>query len=230
MQIPTHLSNLKDSSSTLRVSVCWTTGPGCPGRLWSLLLWRYSRPTWTRSCAACCRWPCFSRRVGLDDPQRSLPTPTILWFCDSVLDQALDCVADHTVLWSSSALPILMGGRSQVRCVELPITWDQTSRTTNTRTVSSDISSLHTSRQRRAEQAIPFLLIWPRCTIWSFFRVFPFMLGLGQLQRCSILSRPYYNVHAPMQWSSVMSWHETSTVVSRSQVWLLLEDQKLDSQ
>jgi len=24
------------------------------------------------------------RRVGLDDPQRSLPTPTILWFCDSV--------------------------------------------------------------------------------------------------------------------------------------------------
>jgi len=29
--------------------------PRCPGRLWSLLLWRYSRPTWTRSCAACCR-------------------------------------------------------------------------------------------------------------------------------------------------------------------------------
>jgi len=40
---------------------------------------------WTRSCAACCRWPCFARRVGLDDPQRSLPTPTILWFCDSVM-------------------------------------------------------------------------------------------------------------------------------------------------
>ena len=28
-------------------------GPGCPGRLWSLLLWRYSRPAWTWSCAAC---------------------------------------------------------------------------------------------------------------------------------------------------------------------------------
>jgi len=28
--------------------------------------------------AACCRWPCFGRGVGLDDPQRSLPTPTIL--------------------------------------------------------------------------------------------------------------------------------------------------------
>ena len=36
------------------------------------------------SCAACSRWPCFGRRVGLDDPQRSLPTRTILWFCGSV--------------------------------------------------------------------------------------------------------------------------------------------------
>ena len=68
-----------------RTSSLWgwrSPGPGCPGRLWSLLLWRYSSPAWTRSCAACCRWPCFGRRVGLDDPQRSLPTPTILWFCD----------------------------------------------------------------------------------------------------------------------------------------------------
>ena len=39
-------------------------------------------PAWTRSCAACCRWPCFGRGVGLDDPQRSLPTPTC---CDSVI-------------------------------------------------------------------------------------------------------------------------------------------------
>ena len=60
-----------------------STGTGCPGRLWSLLLWRYSRPAWTRSSTTYCRWPCFGRRVGLDDPQRSLPTPTILWFCDS---------------------------------------------------------------------------------------------------------------------------------------------------
>ena len=48
----------------------------------SLLLWRYSRPAWTRSCAACSGWPCFSRGVGLDDPQMSLPTPTVLWFCN----------------------------------------------------------------------------------------------------------------------------------------------------
>jgi len=39
-------------------------GPGCPEGLWSLL-WRYSRPAWTRSCAAYCRWPCFGRGVGL---------------------------------------------------------------------------------------------------------------------------------------------------------------------
>ena len=59
-----------------------STETGYPGRLWSLLLWRYSRPAWTRSCAACCRRPCFGRGVGLDDPQRSLPTLTILSFCD----------------------------------------------------------------------------------------------------------------------------------------------------
>jgi len=29
------------------------------------------------------RWTIFSRGVGLDDPQRSLRIPTILWFCDS---------------------------------------------------------------------------------------------------------------------------------------------------
>jgi len=71
-----------------RTSSLWgwrSTGTGCPERLWSFLLWRYSRPAWTRSCAACCRWHCFSRRVGLDDPQRSLPTHSILWFCDFVI-------------------------------------------------------------------------------------------------------------------------------------------------
>ena len=67
----------------------WSTGRGCPGRLWSLLLWRYSRPTWTWSCAACCRFPCFCKRVGLDDPERSFPTPNILWFCDSVISPLL---------------------------------------------------------------------------------------------------------------------------------------------
>ena len=73
-----------------RTSSLWgrrSTGTGCPGRLWSLLLWRYSRPAWTRSCAACSGWPCLGRGVGLDDPQRSLPTPTILWFCEHVFSR-----------------------------------------------------------------------------------------------------------------------------------------------
>ena len=70
-----------------RTSSLWgwrSPGPGCPGRLWSLLLWRYSNPAWTLSCAACSGWPCFGRGFWLDDPQRSLPTLNILWFCDSV--------------------------------------------------------------------------------------------------------------------------------------------------
>jgi len=66
----------------VRINPSRSTGTGCPERLWSLLLWRYSKPTWTRSYAACSGWPCFSRGVGPDDPQRSLPTPNILWFCD----------------------------------------------------------------------------------------------------------------------------------------------------
>ena len=98
----------------------WSPGTGCPGRLWSLLLWRYSRPAWMRSCAACCRWPCFGWRVGLDDPQRSLPTPTILWFYDSacLLSRKMDvlCIfclikshlnvlfAWHSVFFRSSPL------------------------------------------------------------------------------------------------------------------------------
>ena len=73
-----------------------STGTGCPGRLWSLLLCRCSRPAWTMSCAACCRWPCFGRGVGLDDPQRSLPIPTILWFCDSVILWFCDCATYST--------------------------------------------------------------------------------------------------------------------------------------
>ena len=64
---------------------CWF----CPGRLWSLLLWRYSRPAWTRSCAACSGWPCFGR--GLDwvthrGPFQPQP------FCDSVIT-IFNCVA-----------------------------------------------------------------------------------------------------------------------------------------
>ena len=78
------VSCLRCVPSNLLVKINPIPAEGGPGRLWSLLLWRYSRPAWTRSSAACCRFPCFGRGVGLDDPQRSLPTPNILWSCDSV--------------------------------------------------------------------------------------------------------------------------------------------------
>ena len=66
-------------------SLCgWqSTGTGFPARLWILLLWRYSKPVWMWSCAACSRWPCFDSGVGLDDLQRSLPIPNLLWFCEN---------------------------------------------------------------------------------------------------------------------------------------------------
>ena len=57
----------------------------------SLPLWRYSRPAWTRSCAACSGWPCFGRGVGLDDPQRSLPNPNAPWFCEVACRRREDC-------------------------------------------------------------------------------------------------------------------------------------------
>jgi len=72
--------NMRKNFFTLRMTEHWNR---LPEGLWSLLVWRYSRPAWTRSCAAFCRGPCFGRGVGLHDLQRSLPTPTILRFWDS---------------------------------------------------------------------------------------------------------------------------------------------------
>jgi len=42
--------NMRRNFFPLRVT---EPGPGCPGRLLSLLLWRYSSPAWPRCCAAC---------------------------------------------------------------------------------------------------------------------------------------------------------------------------------
>uniref|UniRef100_A0A8C7A028 Butyrophilin subfamily 1 member A1 n=1 Tax=Nothoprocta perdicaria TaxID=30464 RepID=A0A8C7A028_NOTPE len=47
--------------STMRIW-CPSPGTGCPGRLWSLLLWRSPNPPGCHS-----RCPCWSSKVGLDD-------------------------------------------------------------------------------------------------------------------------------------------------------------------
>jgi len=64
-----------------------STGTGCPERLSILLLWRYSRPAWTRSCAACSRWPCFGRgcwtRWPTDVP--SNPDHSVILWCENRL-------------------------------------------------------------------------------------------------------------------------------------------------
>ena len=73
--------NMRKNFFTLRVTELWNRLPREVVESPSLEIFT---TTWMRSCAACCRWPCFGRGVGLDDPQRSLPTSTILWFCDSV--------------------------------------------------------------------------------------------------------------------------------------------------
>lgn len=44
--------------------------------------WRYSNAIWTWSWASCSRWLCLSRRAGPDVLQRSLPTSSILGFCN----------------------------------------------------------------------------------------------------------------------------------------------------
>jgi len=73
-----------------RTSSLWgwrSPGTGWPGRLWSLLLWRYSGPAWTRSCAICSRWPCFGGGGWTRWPTEIPFNPyhsVILWFCDFV--------------------------------------------------------------------------------------------------------------------------------------------------
>jgi len=52
-----------------------------PVGLWSLLLWRYSRPSWMPACADCCREPALQ---GLDSMISGGPFQP-LQFCDSVI-------------------------------------------------------------------------------------------------------------------------------------------------
>ena len=67
-------------------TVRWrSTGTGCPGRWWSLLLWRCSRPAWMPTCATCCREPALAggwTRWSLEDHSNPYNS-VILWFCDN---------------------------------------------------------------------------------------------------------------------------------------------------
>lgn len=75
-------------------------------------LWRHSKPAWIHSCVTSSGWPCHGSGMGLDDLQRSLPTPTLLWFCDfstalwllqhsSDVQGLLHVIVDHSLckLW-----------------------------------------------------------------------------------------------------------------------------------
>lgn len=42
----------------------WSIGTGCSERLWSLFLWRYSRPDWMLTSATYCREPTLARMLS----------------------------------------------------------------------------------------------------------------------------------------------------------------------
>jgi len=103
-----------------RTSSLWgwrSPGTGRPGRLWILLLWRYSKPAWTRSCAACCRWSCFSSGGWTRWPTEVPSNPqhsVILWFCEAVETSAGQAVSSCSKLsllpaaWWTRDLPRLL--------------------------------------------------------------------------------------------------------------------------
>lgn len=67
-------TNVRNNLFILRVI---ETGMGCPERMWCLLLWRYSKLTWTLSCVNNSRNPALERTRGSVQPYESV----ILWFC-----------------------------------------------------------------------------------------------------------------------------------------------------
>ena len=51
----------------------------CPERLWGLLLWKCSKPTWAFSCVTYCREPALRRGLDPTIPRGPYQLP---WFCD----------------------------------------------------------------------------------------------------------------------------------------------------
>ena len=62
------------------------TGTFCPERLRSLLLWRYSKPSWTLSCATCCRESALTGGWTWWSPE--VPSNP----CDSMILQSFDAL------------------------------------------------------------------------------------------------------------------------------------------
>jgi len=67
--------NMRKNFFPLRVTEPWNR---LPRRLWTLLLWRYSRPSLDKVLCSLLWVTLLQQAVGLGDPQRSLPIPTIL--------------------------------------------------------------------------------------------------------------------------------------------------------
>ena len=84
--------SLWTSGNTFSLWGWWSTGTGCPGRLWSLHPWRYSKAIWTWSWAMRSGHPCLSRGFGPGALQRSPPTSAALWAC---------AYFTHWVWWSA---------------------------------------------------------------------------------------------------------------------------------
>lgn len=75
---------MKRNFFTARVTECWDRLAREVGDIQNLL-WGYSKPPWSQSCATCSRWPGSSWGLGLNDLQRSLPTSITLWLMCIIL-------------------------------------------------------------------------------------------------------------------------------------------------
>lgn len=80
------LKHGKFHTNMRKTSLLWgdSTGTGCPEKWWSLLLWRYSRPTWTLSCVTYSKGSALTRVWTMWSPEvTSKPYYSlILLFCN----------------------------------------------------------------------------------------------------------------------------------------------------
>ena len=101
----------KSPASTLTLKLYLHYFTVCPARLWSFPPWRYSKATWTWSWATIYTWPCLNTGVGPDDLQRSFPTSTSLWFCNTLVSHSLFSITTWSsifpsdIKWNTTYIP-----------------------------------------------------------------------------------------------------------------------------